>query len=334
MFLKVPKIRFFSTKSLSKLPKIKIHPEVQQAIKQGHPVVALESTIITHGLPKPTNFEVAKSLEDIIRAEGAIPATIAVIDGVPCVGLDLEQLSYLSNSEHSIKCGKRDLGFAISKQKTAGTTVSGTMTLAKIAGIDVFATGGIGGVHRNAVGGENASLDISSDLTELAGNPVLVVCAGVKSILDIPRTLEYLETHAVPVATLSEIENNVQFPAFYSPNSGIESPIVVSGVEQVAESWLAHRDLLRQESGFVLAVPPANLKESDSKLIIDSINIALEESFNLGISGKEVTPFLLARVSELTDGASLRANVALIENNAKIAARIAQCLTVARKVGI
>ena len=264
------------------LLKLKIHPEVQYALNNKQPIVALESTIITHGLPKPTNFQLANSLEKIISSQNVTPATIAIIDGQPCIGLTNDELSYLSNSTNSIKAGKRDLAFAISEQKTAGTTVSGTMKLANMAGIEVFATGGIGGVHRNAVNND-ASLDISSDLTELSKSPVLVVCAGVKSILDIKRTLEYLETQAVPVSVF----NSQEFPAFYSPKSGVSSPFISKSEKSIAESWILHKDFLENDSGFVIAVPPKDLEHEE--LIINSVNQALKESFEKGISGKEVT---------------------------------------------
>lgn len=325
--------RSFKTVS-SLIPNLKIHPAVQQAIFEEKPVVALESTIITHGLPKPDNFDCARSLERIIRSEGATPATIAIIRGTPCVGLDDEELEYLAMTDDSIKASKRDLTFAVGLGQTAGTTVSGTMALAHAAGIELFATGGIGGVHQGAITGPNASLDVSADLTELSRIPLMVVCAGVKSILDIPRTLEFLETQAVPVATMStshDDENSVDFPGFYFKSSGVKSPKLAYGPSNAADYWIAQRDRLQLESGFLLAVPPDTLSEEQQNIIQEATKTALREAKEFNISGKDTTPFLLKRIHEMSDGLSLQANVRLVEKNASVAAQIAVNLGMKRK---
>lgn len=312
------------------IPNLQIHPEVQQALHEDKPIVALESTIITHGLPKPDNHRCARSLERIIKSEGAIAATIAVIRGTPYVGLDSEQLEFLASTEDSVKASKRDLTFCVGMGQTAGTTVSGTMALAHAAGIELFATGGIGGVHQGAIEGAQASLDVSADLTELSKIPIMVVCAGVKSILDIPKTLEFLETQAVPVATLSSTED-VDFPGFYFKSSGIKSPRAVFGPANAADFWIAQRDRLQLQSGFLLAVPPDTLNEKDQQKIAEATEAALLEAKSKGIAGKDYTPFLLDRIHKMSEGASLKANVSLVEKNASVAAQIANYLTLKRK---
>ena len=321
-----------SFKNVSTLiPNLQIHPAVQQAIHEDKPVVALESTIITHGLPKPDNYECARSLERIIRSEGAVPATIAVIRGTPYVGLDNEQLEYLADTEDSVKASKRDLTFCVGMGQTAGTTVSGTMVLAHAAGIELFATGGIGGVHQGAIEGRHASLDVSADLTELSKIPIMVVCAGVKSILDIPKTLEFLETQAVPVATLDKNgTGNVDFPGFYFESSGVKSPRHVFGPSNAADFWIAQKDRLQMDSGFLLAVPPDTLPKEDQEKIKIATEQALLEAKKQNIFGKDTTPFLLDRIHKMSEGASLKANVALVEKNASVAAQIANYLTLKR----
>ncbi|XP_059916430.1 uncharacterized protein zgc:136858 [Gadus macrocephalus] len=293
----------------------RVHPSVSQALAEHQPVVALESTIITHGMPFPHNLSTAMEVESLVRAQGAIPATVGVLRGRVHVGLSSEELEYLARSEGSLKISRRDLPYAISKGLSGGTTVSATMIAAHSAGIPVFVTGGIGGVHR---GGEH-SLDVSADLTELGRTPVAVVSAGVKSILDIGRTLEFLETQGVCVATYGQSNN---FPAFFSPQSGFTSPYHVRDPEEAAkliEGTLS----LGLQSGLLIAVPICEEHAAVGQQIDDAIQTAVAEASFEEIRGKDVTPFILRRVNELTKGKSLEANVALIHNNAKVGSQIA-----------
>ncbi|KAM4618493.1 uncharacterized protein ACJ7VT_007871 [Polymixia lowei] len=297
----------------------RVHPSVSQALAGNRPVVALESTIITHGMPYPHNLSTAKEVEAIVRAEGATPATVGVIQGKVHVGLSSEELDYLARSKTSLKVSRRDLPYAVSKGLSGGTTVSGTMIAAHRAGIPVFVTGGIGGVHRD---GEN-SLDISADLTELGRTPIAVVSAGVKSILDIGRTLEFLETQGVCVATYG-MSNN--FPAFFSPQSGFTSPYHVCNPEEAAnliEGTLS----LGLRSGLLLAVPIPEEHAAVGQQIEEAIQSAVVEARSKGIKGRDVTPYILQKVNELTKGKSLQANIALIRNNAKVGAQIACALS-------
>jgi len=293
-----------------------ISSEVSQAIKNGAPVVALESTIITHGMPYPTNLTMSKNVENIIRSRGAVPATVAIIKGRVHVGLSEEQLIELAEMKiPAIKTSRRDFPYVMSRKLNGGTTVSGTMVIAHKAKIPIFVTGGIGGVHR----GGNKTLDISADLTELGRTPVAVVSAGVKSILDIGLTLEYLETQGVCVATLGPTRD---FPAFFSPKSGFLSPYCVRNIEEAAELVKASLDS-ELGSGLLLAVPIPESEASTGEVIESAIKTAVEEAEKAGISGREVTPFILARVNELTSGDSLEANLALIHNNAQYGADVA-----------
>ncbi|KAI9485526.1 MAG: Indigoidine synthase A family protein [Benjaminiella poitrasii] len=303
-----------------------ITPEIKYAIQNQGPVVALESTIISHGMPYPQNVETAKSVETIVRDQGAIPATIALLNGKIHIGLTDHELEYLGKvGRKAQKSSRRDLSMVLSQKKTGATTVASTMILARAAGIPIFVTGGIGGVHRGA----EQSFDISADLTELGKTPISVVCAGVKSILDIPKTLEYLETQGVTVATLHN--QSKRFPAFYTPDSGIDSPYHIDNTLDAAKSILANHQL-ELNSGIVFAVPIPNESAADVKSIQNAIDTAISEARSKRITGKEETPFLLKRIAELTKGESLAANIALVKNNAKIGSQIAVHLSELKKM--
>lgn len=292
--------------------KIECSPEVARALAERAPVVALESTLITHGLPHPVNLEVARSLEAIIRDQGATPATIAVLHGRICVGLIDDELSQLAEANQVRKCSRRDLPIVIARGEHGATTVAGTMFIAHAAGIRVFATGGIGGVHRGH------PLDVSADLLELGRTPVTVVCAGAKAILDLPLTLEVLETQGVPVVGYQSTE----FPAFYSPSAGLSVDVSCESPQAVAALMRA-RDRLGLTAGLLVTVPIPAEHALPHDQIEGAIQQALEEAETKNMRGKEVTPFLLARVSELTGEASQTANIALLKNNARVAAEIA-----------
>ncbi|WP_134768244.1 pseudouridine-5'-phosphate glycosidase [Nocardioides sp. 1609] len=295
-------------------PAIRLTDEVATAVAEGRPVVALESTIISHGMPYPDNVAMALEVEGIVREHGAVPATIAVLDGVPRAGLDPDALELLARDPGVTKASVRDLPHVVARGGHGATTVAATMRLAALAGIDVFVTGGLGGVHRGAP----ESFDVSADLTELATTPVTVVCAGVKSILDIGLTLEVLETNGVPVMVVGSDD----FPAFYSRVSGYAAPSRVESAADVAAAMTAARGLgLR--SGLVVANPIPVADEIPAAEIDVVIGRALADLDALGISGKDVTPYLLKRIVELTDGASLVANIALVRHNARLGAAIA-----------
>ncbi|MFR9068854.1 MAG: pseudouridine-5'-phosphate glycosidase [Paraclostridium sp.] len=294
-----------------------IHPEVKRALSEGQPVVALESTIISHGMPYPKNIEMAKNVSKIIRENGAIPATIAIIDGVLKVGLTTEEIEFLGTSKDVLKASRRDLPFIISKKLNGATTVATTMILASLAGVKVFATGGIGGVHRGA----QETFDISADLQELANTNVAVVCAGAKSILDIGLTLEYLETNGVPVVGFGTEE----FPAFYTRKSGFGVDYKVDSSMEVANALKAKWDL-DLKGGMVIGNPIPKEFEMDYDTINSAIESALKEADENNITGKKVTPFLLDKVKTITAGKSLDANIELVYNNAKVAAQIAKDL--------
>ena len=295
-----------------------IHPEVKRALSEGQPVVALESTIISHGMPYPKNIEMAKNVSKIIRENGAIPATIAIIDGVLKVGLTNEEIEFLGTSKDVLKASRRDLPFIISKKLTGATTMAYTMILANLAGVKVFATGGIGGVHRGA----QETFDISADLQELANTNVAVVCAGAKSILDIGLTLEYLETNGVPVVGFGTEE----FPAFYTRKSGFGVDYKVDSSMEVANALKAKWDL-DLKGGMVIGNPIPKEFEMDYDTINNAIESALKEANEKNITGKKVTPFLLDKVKTITVGKSLDANIELVYNNAKVAAQIAKDLS-------
>ena len=288
---------------------------VTQAYMRRQPLVALESTVIAHGLPYPQNVAVARAMEALVRAHGAIPATIGVVAGVATVGLDDATLERFAQASDVRKLARRDIPLAIADGAYGATTVSATMALAHAAGIEVFATGGIGGVHRDA----RTSFDISADLTELAKTPVIVVCAGVKSILDLPATLEYLETVGVPVYGFGTNE----FPAFYTAQSGLTVPCA-NDVATIARAWRAHRTL--GGGGMIIAVPPPPEFALDPVEIEQHILRALAQAEAAGIRGQAVTPFLLSAVTAETHGESMRTNMALLENNARVAAAIAVAL--------
>ena len=294
---------------------LSIAPEVSAALAAGRPVVALESTIISHGMPYPQNLEMARRVEAIIREEGAVPATIAVADGRIHVGLDDALLERLATAKGVAKLSRRDMGAILASGGLGATTVAATMIGAHLAGIRVFATGGIGGVHRGA----ETSFDISADLEELARTPVAVVCAGAKSILDLPKTLEYLETRGVPVIGYG----TDTLPAFFCRSSGLALALRRDTPEEVA-ALLAAQATLGFPAGAVIAnpIPEANaLPEAEIDAAITS---ALADAEREGIAGKAVTPYLLARIVALTQGRSLTANIALVEHNARVAARIAR----------
>lgn len=295
-----------------------IKPELSQdvaaALANGSAIVALESTIISHGMPWPQNVETAALIENEVRAQGATPATIAVIDGIVRVGLDAAMLERLGRDKNVVKASSRDLAAAMARRATAGTTVSATMLIADRAGIAVFATGGVGGVHRGA----ESSFDISADLVELGRTPVAVVCAGVKSILDIPKTLEFLETQRVPVLTFGADE----FPAFYARSSGLKVDHRFDTPAELAAVIRNHR-ALGAGTGLLIANPiPAEFALDLDRAVAD----AVAEAATRGIGGKALTPFLLARINEISGGASLAANIALVRNNARLAAHIAIAL--------
>jgi pseudouridine-5'-phosphate glycosidase len=292
-------------------------PEVAAARNAGRPIVALESTIISHGMPYPQNVQTARKVEQIIRDAGAVPATIAIMDGKICVGLSDEQLETLGTASDAIKVSRRDLAYVLSQRLLGATTVAATMICAELAGIDVFVTGGIGGVHRGA----ETSFDISADLQELARTSVAVVCAGVKSILDIGLTLEYLETHGVPVVSVGQ----PGFPAFFTRESGFNADFQIDGAEQQA-SFIRTKWQLGLTGGVVVSNPvPAQFAMPKEE--IDRITEqALREADEQGVTGKKVTPFLLARIKELTEGRSLATNIALVEHNALVGARLAVAL--------
>jgi len=292
-----------------------INDEVKSALAAGKPVVALESTIISHGMPYPKNVETALNVEKIIRDNGAIPATIAIIEGKLVVGLEKEQIEYLGKAgQKVIKTSRRDIPFIVAAKKDGATTVASTMILAQMAGIKVFATGGIGGVHREA----ETTMDISADLQELANTNVAVVCAGVKSILDIGLTLEHLETHGVPVIGYKTEE----MPAFYTIDSGFKVDYQVDSAEQIAAT-LSAKWQLGLDGGVVIANPIPAEHSMDAELINSTINQAIVDMKEQGVSGKASTPFLLARIAQVTEGKSLEANIQLVYNNAALGAQIA-----------
>ncbi|MGD9781940.1 MAG: pseudouridine-5'-phosphate glycosidase [Kiritimatiellia bacterium] len=296
---------------------LQFHPDVRNALENHRPVVALESTLITHGLPYPVNQEVASGMEKAVRDAGAVPATIAVLKGQITVGLTPDQLAYLARAQNVRKCSRRDFPIVLAQKGDGATTVAGTMIVAHLAGIRVFATGGIGGVHRGH------PFDVSADLMELAQTPVAVVCAGAKAILDLPLTLETLETHGVPVVGYQ----CSTFPAFYTRDSGLPLDVRCDTAEEVA-AILRARETLGFPTGTLIATPVPAEHELPAAVAEKAIAQALQEAEARGVRGKEVTPFLLARVSELTHEESRTANVALLENNARVAARIACALAV------
>lgn len=293
---------------------LQTHPDVRTALREGRPVVALESAVITHGLPRPINLELARRMEAEVRKAGAVPAMAAVLDGVAKLGLTPEELERLSLDEEVVKISRRDFGWSRAAGQSGGTTVAGAMIIAKAAGVPIFATGGIGGVHRGG------GMDVSADLPELARTPVAVVCSGAKAILDLPRTVEWLETAGVPMIGYQTDE----FPAFYSRESGLPVSARADSPAKVAGILRAHWEL-RSAGGLLIGVP---CPESDA-VPLEEVEEALRQAETEArhVSGAARTPFLLSRMSEYTSGRSLGANLALLRKNAQVAAAIAVALT-------
>jgi pseudouridine-5'-phosphate glycosidase len=298
-------------------PTVILTDEVADALADGRPVVALESTIISHGMPYPDNVAMATEVEGIVRTHGAVPATIAVLDGKPRIGLSPQDLELLGSHADVAKVSVRDLPYVVARGTHGATTVAATMRLAAMVGIKVFVTGGLGGVHRGA----QQSFDVSADLNELARTPMAVICAGVKSILDIGLTLETLETLGVPVL----VDGSDEFPSFYSRSSGFRAPMRVDGPEEVAAVVRAHM-VLGLTGGLVVAHPIPVEDEIPADEIGAVIRQALADMDERGITGKDTTPYLLGRIVELTDGASLTANIALVRANARLGAEVAVSL--------
>jgi pseudouridine-5'-phosphate glycosidase len=293
-----------------------INPEVQSALLANKPVVALESTVIAHGLPRPQNLELARKLEEIVRAAGAVPATIGILDGTLQVGLTAGQVRFIAENDDIKKVSIRDLPIARAEKWNGATTVATTSWIAQRAGIKVFATGGIGGVHRGSLP------DISADLPALATTPIIVVCSGAKIVLDLPATREWLETHGITVVGYGCDE----MPAFYSPASGLPVDASVSGPAAVAKLYRAQKDLKLDRALLVtVPVPPAFAVSAD--YLKETLDAALAQAEQQSISGRELTPFLLSRMAETSKGATLSANIALLENNALVAAEIAGALS-------
>lgn len=288
--------------------------EVRDAFASGNPVVALESTIITHGMPFPRNLETARQVEADIRSEGAVPATIALMDGKIHVGLSDEDLERLARAENVMKCSRADLTFALATGTYGATTVAATMMAADLAGIRVFATGGIGGVHKGA----EESFDVSADLDELARTPVCVVCAGAKALLDLPKTLEVLETKGVPVIGFGTAE----LPAFWSRESGLAAPYTLNTPAEIG-TLMKMRANFPDHGGILIANPVPEENEIPRAEMAGYIDAAIHKAGSAGIRGKDVTPYVLGTILELTDGRSLDTNIALVRNNARLAARIA-----------
>ncbi|MEG0779790.1 MAG: pseudouridine-5'-phosphate glycosidase [Oscillospiraceae bacterium] len=303
-------------------PYLDIAPEVADALAQHRPVVALESTIISHGMPYPQNVETALEVERLVREHGAVPATIAILGGRLKAGLSPAEIDYLGKAGTAVtKASRRDLAVLVARKRDGATTVATTMLIAAMAGISVFATGGVGGVHRGA----ETTMDISADLEELAQTPVLVVCAGIKSILDLGLTLEYLETHGVPVLGFGTRE----LPAFYTRSSGFSVDEQMDTPEELAQAFFVKRQL-GLAGGMLVTNPIPEAYAMEPAVIDRAISDALEEAKAAGIHGKDTTPFLLAKVKDLTGGDSLASNIQLVYNNARLAAKTAVALAVLR----
>lgn len=297
---------------------VKMSPEVEQAMKEGRPVVALESTIISHGMPYPQNVETALKCEQICRDNGAVPATCAIIGGQLCAGLTHEQIDYLGREGVKVtKASRRDIPLLMARKMDGATTVAATMIVAHLAGIKVFATGGIGGVHR----GYEETMDVSADLEELGKTPVCVVCAGAKAILDLPRTMEYLETKGVPVIGYGTDE----LPAFYTAKSGIPLLWRADAPEEIAAAIHAAEEL-HYEGGMLITAPIPEAYSMDPDYIHGAVEQAVAEAKAQGVMGKDTTPFLLKRIKEITGGDSLASNIQLVFHNVQIAAQIAAAL--------
>ena len=295
---------------------LEIAPEVRKALANGDPVVALESTIISHGMPYPQNVETALRVEEIVRENGAVPATTAIIGGKLKCGLKKEEIEYLGKKGLEVtKCSRRDIPMAIARGFDGATTVATTMIIAHMAGVSIFATGGIGGVHRGA----RETMDISADLEELANTPVMVVCAGAKAILDIPLTLEYLETKGVPILGYK----TDKLPAFYTRSSKFNVDYRVDSPLEAAKAFEAQRGA-GLHTGMLMANPIPEEFSMDEEMINNAIEAAVKEACEKGVKGKDSTPFLLSKVKDITGGSSLDANIELVFNNAKVAAQIAK----------
>lgn len=327
--LKLPIFRSPSPRQLSsKSDFFRVSEEVQQAIAERRPVVALESTIYTHGFPYPDNLALASRLESLVRLNGGVPATIGILDGVARVGLAADELVKLVSASKPLKVSRRDMGFVLGlkdmngKSLNGGTTVSGTMVLAHLAGIKVFGTGGLGGVHRGA----EQTMDISADLTELGRTPVAVISSGCKSFLDIPKTLEYLETQGVAVATFADGRpGHVDFPAFYTRDSGVKSPMVLQTEDDAARVILAQKALGLQ-SGLHFANPIPEQFSVPFAQMEKAINQALDAALTAGATGAASTPYILAKIKEITGSKSVDANKALVEANVVRATKVAVAL--------
>lgn len=312
---------------LSFAKSLVVSEEVQQALSENKPVVSLESTILTHGFPYPDNLTLGAEFEQIVRDEGGVPATIAFLQGKPHVGLNSEQLNYLTESYKSVvKVSRRDIGHVMSHKLNGGTTIALTTILSALAGIKVFGTGGLGGVHREA----SQTFDISNDLVELGRNPVSVVCAGPKSILDIGLTMEYLETQGVYVSTYNDGSrsgsgNEVEIPGFYSRRSGVKSPYSFSSFKEIADIIYNHNQVV--DSGSIICIPPPKEHELPYDMIMSIIEESIQEASAKNITGKNVTPFLLLKIGEKTGGASLSCNKNFVKNNIKCATKIAKELS-------
>lgn len=291
--------------------------EVKKAIEEGKPVVALESTIISHGMPYPQNIETAKACEEIIRENGAVPATTAIIGGKIKIGLSDKELEFMATSKDIIKASRRDFAYIVSRGLNGATTVASTIIASRLAGIKIFVTGGLGGVHRNA----EVTFDISRDLEELAANDIMIVCAGCKSILDIGLTLEYLETKGVPVFGYQ----TDYMPAFFTRKSEFKVDYNIKNPKEAADAAKAQWEL-GLEGGILLTNPIPESDSMDEEKINSAIEKALVEAEEKGIHGKETTPFLLSKVLEVTEGKSLEANIALVKNNARLGAEVAKYL--------
>ena len=307
---------------MSWMKEFSISEEVHAALIDHKPVVALESTIISHGMPFPDNLAVAREVEAEVRKHGAVPATIAIVAGKICIGLEPESLERFAMAQGVMKCSRRDIPFAITQGLNGATTVAATMILAEMAGIEVFATGGIGGVHRCA----ETTWDVSADLPEFAQTNVAVVSAGAKAILDLPKTLEYLETAGVPVIGYKTPD----FPAFYSRTSGLKMPMALDSTLDIA-AFIHEKKRMNLKGGTLIANPIAAEFEIPQLEIEPAIEKAIAEADNMGVSGKDLTPFLLSYLNELTQGRSQRANKQLVLNNAAVAAQIAVDLVTIRK---
>lgn len=313
-----PKLLYIARRSIRlcmAFEQIVVKEEVRAALKRSEPVVALESTVIAHGLPRPQNLDTARRLEQLVRNENGLPATIAMLDGHLRVGLDSSELELLANNRNIRKLSTRDLPIGLTRKWNGATTVAATMWIAHRAGIEVFATGGIGGVHRGGLP------DVSADLPELARTPMIVVCSGAKIVLDLPATREWLETHSISLVGYECDE----MPAFYSRQSGLPVDVRCDSPDEVVEIFKAQREL-GMSSALLVTVPVPAEAEVGGQLLQRALQDSLAEAERQHIKGRDVTPFLLARMSEQSEGATLRANIALLENNARIAAQIARAL--------